>query len=65
MTKSEASYFLEGLAAGIAAPSSSLAKALFAVLAAQYGITAQDLDAIREEVDRYLDEAEAKEANSQ
>jgi hypothetical protein len=65
MTKSEALYFLEGLAAGIAAPSDTLAKGLFCVLAALHGITAEDLDAIRAEVDVYLDEAEAKEAKSQ
>jgi Na+/melibiose symporter-like transporter len=65
MTKEQAAYFIEGLAAGLAAPSPVLARALYAVLAAQYGITARDLDAIREEIDSYLDQAEAKEAKSQ
>lgn len=60
MTKSEACYFLEGLAAGIAAPSGDLAKGLFVVLALKYGITKADLEAIREEINSYLDEAERK-----
>lgn len=62
MTKSEAVYFLEGLAAGIAAPSDELAKGLFVVLARKYGIAKAEMEAIREEIDAYLDEAE-KEAS--
>jgi hypothetical protein len=58
MNRNEALYFLEGLAAGIAAPQACLAKALFAVLAARYGLVAADFDAVRKEIDDYLTEAE-------
>jgi hypothetical protein len=58
MTKGEALYFLEGLTAGLAAPDEGLAKGLFVVLAAKYGLTKDDFVAVRAEVNRYLDEAE-------
>jgi hypothetical protein len=65
MTKDQAAYFIEGLTAGLAAPSPELAKALCVVLAAQYAITVEELDVIRAEVDACLDEAEAMEAKGQ
>jgi hypothetical protein len=64
MTKDQVAYFIEGVAAGLATPSPELAKALYAVLAAQYGITVEDLDAIREEIDAYLNAAEASAADN-
>lgn len=60
MNKQEALYFLEGLAAGIAAPSAAVAKELFALLAKMYGISAAEMDPIREEIDVYLNEAEQR-----
>jgi hypothetical protein len=65
MTKDQVVYLIEGLAAGVTAPDPDLVKDLCIALAAQYEITVEDLDAVRDEIDALVDEAEAKEAKSQ
>lgn len=58
MNKQEATYFLEGFTVILAAPNLNMAKRLFALMTYQFGITRQDLDEIRSEIDLYLDLAE-------
>jgi hypothetical protein len=60
MTKSEATYFLEGLAAGLAAPTRSMVIDLYCLLSRKYGITADELEVVRVEIDVYLNEVEDK-----
>jgi len=55
MNKQEALYFLEGLTCQLAAPSATLAKALFIAIALEFGVVRTELETVRQEIDRYLD----------
>jgi len=61
MNKQEAVYFLEGLACGIAAPETEVAKSLFTIIALEHRITRAELDVVRREIDIYLDIVEKQE----
>ena len=58
MTKREAAYFIEGIAAAVAAPNPELLTGLYVILALEFGISRDDLAVIRKEIDAYVDEAE-------
>jgi hypothetical protein len=60
MTKREAAYFVEGIAAAVAAPDPELLKSLYVLLAFRFGISPDDLATVRREIDQYIDEAEAE-----
>jgi hypothetical protein len=56
-------YFLEGLIAGIASPSSELAKSLFHRMAKEHDLIPAEFEAVRGEIDVYLDAAETEVEN--
>ena len=60
MTRDQALYFLEGMTAGIASPSSELAKRLYVRLVTEHDLIAAEFEIIRPEIDGYLDEAEGE-----
>jgi len=55
VNKSEAVYFLEGLAVGLAAPGLAGARHLYALVSRKYGIQRCDIEMVRDEINIYLD----------
>lgn len=64
MTKREVSYFIEGIAAAVAAPNPKLLTGLYVLLALKFGIASSDIAAIRQEIDDYVDEIERLEEDA-